>query len=145
MCISMRGVEERRIQLRIGAKVRRLELGGSTSSFHLPSGWGSQFLQSSNMHIPWGTRAPSQGCTAVSWLPPPSLLSLSSLISSYLNLPFGIQERSRTLTVTYFLQRRNRGLREDLYWEPLRVLLVFNVSFSVSLERKMIKSLATYQ
>ena len=52
---------------------------------------------------------------------PLSLHSLPSLISSCLNLRFGIQGRSRTLTETYFLWRRNR---EDLYWEPLRVLLV---------------------
>ena len=50
-----------------------------------------------------------------STVPPLSLHPLPSLISNFLNLAFGTQERSGRLDEAYFLQTRNRGHRKDLY------------------------------
>lgn len=47
--------------------------------------------------------------------PPLFLYSFPSLISNCLNLPFGMQVRSRRLKKAYFLQTRSRGQGEALY------------------------------
>ena len=134
----------RRIQLRIGAKVRRLVLGGPTSSFHSAPGWGSQFLQSSNIHIPWGTRARPQGCTAASWLL--LLLCLLSLpwLAAVWICPLEFREGLGPLKLTSY--KEQTGDSERICTRSPSGSCLFSMSlFSVSLARKMIKSLATYQ
>ena len=135
----------RRIQLRIGAKVRRLVLGGPTSSFHSAPGWGSQFLQSSNIHIPWGTRALPQGCTAVSWmLPLLCPLSLPWLAAVWI-CPLEFREGLGPWLKFTSCEEQTGDSERICAGNPSGSCLFSMSLFPVSLERKMIKSLATYQ
>ena len=60
---------------------------------------------------------------------PFSLRPLPSLISSFLNLPFGTQGRSWRQNEIYFLQIRNWGPRRLFAQKPQKALLGYNVSF----------------
>ena len=61
------------------------------------------------------------------------LYTLPSLISNWLNPPFGTQGRSRRLNEAYILQRRNGEHRTDLYSRPHRVLFCFNLGDYVTM------------
>ena len=55
------------------------------------------------------------------------LYPLPSLISNYLNPPFGTQGRSRSLNKAYILQTRKENTGQICTPEPHRVLLSFNL------------------
>ena len=111
-----RGLEQKKIQHRTGAKVNRvqalvdwnqeghhhhsiLHLGGGLSSCRTKDRLLCIFLEERG----WCPKTP----LSQHLLPP--------LIGNCLSLPFGTQGRSKRLNKTYFLKVRNRRHRKDLY------------------------------
>ena len=102
----------------------------SVWSYHPPPGWSSvEEIKDTVMHIFLSrNQDPVWRLYQPLIVSPVFLYPLPSLITNYLNPPFGTQGMSRRLNEAYILQTRNGEQRTDLYSRVSHgVLLSFNL------------------